>query len=136
MAPFNEKPAILPLKLQLPPRKRNAVILPPGIISRALPSPPQLLPFSPPFCLSPPPAALSVSTEEEELEWAFMDEYREFMNISSDRSSSGDDIIEDPEERDIDSLPELPYELRPGGYHNPGTRIQALIMLESGVPQH
>ncbi len=58
------------------------------------------------------------------------------MDISSDRSSSGVDIIEDPEERDIDSLPELPYELRPGGYHNPGTRIQALIMLESGVPQH
>ena len=111
MAPFDEKPAILPpLKLQLPIRKRNAVILPPGIISCALPSPLPVLPFSLPFCPSPPPAPL-VSTEEEELEWAFIDEYGEFLDISSDRSSPGDDIIEDLEERDIDSLPELLYKL-------------------------
>jgi hypothetical protein len=47
----------------------------------------------------------------------------QFINITSDRSSSGNDIIEDLEEKDIDGLAELPPELRPAGYHNPGIRI-------------
>ena len=47
----------------------------------------------------------------------------QFIDISSDRSLSGDDTIEDLEPRDLDNLPELPWELRPGGYHNPGTRL-------------
>jgi hypothetical protein len=35
----------------------------------------------------------------------------QFINISLDRLSSGDDIIEDLEERDLDGLPELPFKL-------------------------
>lgn len=57
----------------------------------------------------------------------------QFIDISSNRSSLGNDTIKDLEERDLNSLPALPWELRPGGYHNPGTRIQALTIIESNL---
>lgn len=60
----------------------------------------------------------------------------EFIDISSDRSSSGNNTIEDLEERDIDGLPELPPSLCPAGYYNPETRLQALTIMESHVPHH
>jgi hypothetical protein len=60
----------------------------------------------------------------------------QFINISLNRSLSGNNTIEDLESRDLDDLLELPWELRPGGYHNPGTRLQALIIMESNVPHH
>jgi hypothetical protein len=47
----------------------------------------------------------------------------QFIDITSDRSSSGDDTIEDLEEKDTDGLAELPPELRPAGYHNPHQHI-------------
>jgi hypothetical protein len=72
-------------------RQKNDPILPPGASRAPGPS----TPLSPPFQAPPPP---SVSTEEE-LERAFLK--NKFIDISSDRSSSGDDIIEDLEERDI-----------------------------------
>ena len=122
MAHVLSKPAILPLpKIQLVIRKRNAVILPPGQSSRAPPLPPLPPPLSPPLQPQPPPPPPTVTTEQEELEWAFMN--NQFIDISSDRSLSGDNTIEDLESRDLDDLPELPWELRPGGYHNPGTRL-------------
>jgi hypothetical protein len=131
MASFSKLAILPPAKVTLVIRKRNALILPPGVSRLAHTSPPP----SPPFQPSPALPAPSVSIEQEELEWAFMND--QFIDISSDRSSSGDDIIEDLEERDVDGLPELPPSLRPAGYHNSGTRMQALTMMESGVPhQH
>ena len=107
MAHVLSKPVILPPpKIQLVIRKRNAVILPPGTSSRdpqpPPPPPPLSLPLSPSLQPSPAPPPSTVTTEEEELEWAFMSD--QFIDISSDRSSSGDDTIEDLEERDLDGL--------------------------------
>ena len=75
MPSATEKPAILPPpKITLPIRKRNEVILPPGVAHASRPSIPPLPPL-PPFCASPsPPLAPTVSTEEEELEWAFLND--------------------------------------------------------------
>jgi hypothetical protein len=119
MSSINEKPPIfLPSKVKLILCQRNDPILPPRASRIPHTSPPLSLPFQAP---PPPPPAPSVSTEEEEPKWAFLNE--EFIDISSDRLLSGNNIIEDLEERDIDGLPELPPSLRPTGYHNPGTRL-------------
>jgi hypothetical protein len=70
MASFS-KPAILPpLKVTLVICKRNALILPLSVSCLAHTSPPPLLPFQP----SPALLALSVSIEQEELEWAFIND--------------------------------------------------------------
>ncbi|PMD19983.1 hypothetical protein NA56DRAFT_705226 [Hyaloscypha hepaticicola] len=101
MSSATEKPAILPPpKITLPIRKRNEVILPPGVAHASRPSIPPLPPL-PPFY----------------------------------RLSSGNDTIEDLEERDLDGLPILLPALRPAGYYNPGTRMQALTMIESFLYQ-
>jgi hypothetical protein len=73
----------------------------------------------------------------EELEWAFLENQHDYWSdYGSDRPSSGSDTAEDLEEHDTDKLPELPPVLRPARYHNPGTRMQALTMMESGVPHY
>ncbi len=74
MAHVLSKPVILPpSKIQLIIRKRNAIILPLSISSRALPPPSLLPPLSQPLQPSPtPPPPLTIIIEEEELKWAFI----------------------------------------------------------------
>ena len=92
-------------KIQLVICKRNAVILPFRISSHALlpPSPLLLLlPLQP--SLAPPPP-LTITTKEEELKWAFIN--NKFIDISLNYLLSSNNTIKDLEECDINSLLEL-----------------------------